>query len=131
MWASHFGKSFISSKPFGRFRKVPNHAVTPKTMPPQPQIPDRPQTPLLYLITSGETTAQTTPQTEDFSNVLRLVEAAMAAKIDLIQIREKHLSANLLYQLSTRATTSTSRSSTRLRRNDPNIIDSQSRSAGD
>src|ERR1700737_1724819 len=103
MWASHFGKSFISSKPFARFRKVPNPGATPKTMPPQPLMPQRPQNPLLYLITSGETTAATTPQTEDFTNVLWLVEAAVATKIDLIQIREKHLSANFLYQLSARA----------------------------
>jgi thiamine-phosphate pyrophosphorylase len=81
-------------------------------------MPHRPQSPLLYLITSGETTAATTPQTEDFSNVLRLVEAAVAAKIDLIQIREKQLSANSLYQLSTMAAAITKGSATKLLVND-------------
>jgi thiamine-phosphate pyrophosphorylase len=87
-------------------------------MMPQPQMPHRPQNPLLYRITSGETNAATTPQTEDFANVLRLVEAAVAAKIDLIQIREKHLSANFLYELSTRAADITKGSSTKLLVND-------------
>ena len=81
-------------------------------------MPHSPQHPLLYLITSGETTAATTPQTEDFSNVLRLVEAAVAAKIDLIQIREKHLNANLLYELSNRAADVTKGSATKLLVND-------------
>jgi thiamine-phosphate pyrophosphorylase len=76
------------------------------------------QTPLLYLITSGETNAQTTPATEEFSNILRLVEAAVAAKIDLIQIREKHLSAKVLHQLSTSAATITNGSSSKLLVND-------------
>jgi thiamine-phosphate pyrophosphorylase len=81
-------------------------------------MPHSPQNPLLYLITSGETTAATTPQTEDFSNVLRLVEAAVAAKIDLIQIREKHLNAKLLYELSTSAADITKGSATKLLVND-------------
>lgn len=93
-------------------------------MPPQPQ---RPLNPLLYLITSGETNPQTTPATEDFSNLLRLVEAAVAAKIDLIQIREKQLSANVLYQLSTSAARITSGSATKLLVNDRADI---ARSAG-
>lgn len=42
----------------------------------------------------------------------------MAAKIDLIQIREKHLSANLLYQLSARAADITRGSATKLLVND-------------
>ena len=81
-------------------------------------MPHSPKNPLLYLITSGETTAATTPQTEDFSNVLRLVEAAVAAKIDLIQIREKYLNANFLYELSTRAAVITNGSATKLLVND-------------
>jgi thiamine-phosphate pyrophosphorylase len=76
------------------------------------------QTPLVYLITNGETSAHTTPATEEFSNILRLVEAAVAAKIDLIQIREKRLSAKVLYQLSTIAATITSGSSSKLLVND-------------
>jgi thiamine-phosphate pyrophosphorylase len=77
-----------------------------------------PQPPLLYLITSSETNDQTTPATEEFSNILRLVEAAVAAKIDLIQIREKHLSAKVLHQLSSSAAAITRGSCSKLLVND-------------
>ncbi|MDQ2936625.1 MAG: thiamine phosphate synthase [Acidobacteriota bacterium] len=77
-----------------------------------------PQRPLLYLITSGETTSQTTPATKEFSSVLRLVEAAVAAGVDLLQIREKKLSANVLYKLSAAAAGITSGSATKLLVND-------------
>jgi thiamine-phosphate pyrophosphorylase len=76
----------------------------------------------VYLITSGVTNAQTTPATEDFSNVLRLVEAAVSAKIDLIQIREKQLSAKVLYQLSSSAAAITRASATKLLVNDRSDI---------
>ncbi len=46
------------------------------------------------------------------------MEAAVAAKIDLIQIREKHLSANLLYEVSTRAADITKGNATKLLVND-------------
>jgi thiamine-phosphate pyrophosphorylase len=88
------------------------------------------QTPLVYLITSGETNAQTTPATEEFSNILRLVEAAVAANIDLIQIREKRLSAKVLHQLSTSAAAITSGSSTKLLVNDRADIARAARAAG-
>jgi thiamine-phosphate pyrophosphorylase len=77
-----------------------------------------PQRPLLYLITSGETTSQTTPATKEFSSVLRLVEAAVAAGVDLLQIREKSLSANVLYKLSAAAAGMTGGSATKLLVND-------------
>jgi thiamine-phosphate pyrophosphorylase len=86
-----------------------------------------PSIPLIYLITNGETTARTTPATEEFSNVLRLVEAAVVAKIDLLQIREKQLSAKVLHHLSTRAAQITRGSATRLLINDRADI---ARSAG-
>jgi thiamine-phosphate pyrophosphorylase len=76
----------------------------------------------VYLITSGQTSAETTPATEDFSNVLRLVEAAVSAKIDLIQIREKLLSAKVLYQLSSSAAGITRGSATKLLVNDRSDI---------
>jgi thiamine-phosphate pyrophosphorylase len=76
------------------------------------------QTPLIYLITNGKTNASTTPATEDFSNVLRLIEAAVSAKIDLLQIREKQLSTRVLYELSTSAAGITSGSATKLLIND-------------
>lgn len=55
------------------------------------------------------------------------MEAAVAAKIDFIQIREKHLSANVLYQLSTSAARITRGSATKLLVNDRADI---ARSAG-
>ncbi|MGH9874889.1 MAG: thiamine phosphate synthase [Pyrinomonadaceae bacterium] len=81
-----------------------------------------PQRPLIYLITSGETSNRTTPATEDFSSVLQLVQAAVVARIDLVQIREKNLSANVLYQLATRAAGITKGSATKLLINDRSDI---------
>jgi len=78
--------------------------------------------PLIYLITSGETTDRTTPAAEDYSNVLRLVRAAVVARIDLIQIREKNLSASVLYQLATSAAGITRGSATKLLINDRSDI---------
>jgi thiamine-phosphate pyrophosphorylase len=76
------------------------------------------QTKFIYLITSGQTNPQTTPATEDFTNVLRLVEAAVAAEIDLVQIREKLLTAKALYALTEAAARITHETSTRLLVND-------------
>jgi thiamine-phosphate pyrophosphorylase len=74
--------------------------------------------PLLYLITSGETTGQTTPSTEDFSRILHLVRAAVAAGIDLIQIREKQLTARVLFELARSAAEIVRGSETKLLIND-------------
>jgi thiamine-phosphate pyrophosphorylase len=90
----------------------------PLNLPTQPRL----QPPLLYLITSGKTTAQTTPATKEFANVLELVRAAVAAGIDLVQIREKNLSARVLYQLATSAAASTRTSATKLLVNDRSDI---------
>jgi thiamine-phosphate pyrophosphorylase len=76
------------------------------------------QRPLLYLITSGETTSRTAPATKDFRNLLQLIQAAVAARIDLVQIREKGLSASVLYDLSARAAAITQGSATKLLIND-------------
>jgi thiamine-phosphate pyrophosphorylase len=78
--------------------------------------------PLVYLITSGETTSQTTRTSEEFVNVLRLVEAAVAAEVDLVQLREKKLSAAVLYQLTEAAATIGRASRTRLLVNDRSDI---------
>jgi len=67
-------------------------------------------------------TARTTPATEDFSNVLHLVQAAVTAGIDLVQIREKNLSASVLYQLSASAARLTKGSATKLLINDRSDI---------
>ena len=76
------------------------------------------QLPIIYAITSGATTAQTTPEDPDFANILRLVEAAVGAEVSLVQIREKALTARVLYELATRAAAITRGTSTRLLVND-------------
>jgi len=76
------------------------------------------QRPLLYLITSGETTNRTTPAADTFSHILQLIQAAVAARIDLVQIREKNLSASVLYELSVSAAAITRGSATKLLVND-------------
>ena len=81
-----------------------------------------PPRPLIYLITSGETTGQTTPAAEDFSSVLQLVRAAVVARIDLVQLREKNLSASVLFQLATSAAGITKGSATKLLINDRSDI---------
>jgi len=81
-----------------------------------------PPRPLIYLITSGQTTERTTPAAEDFSSILQLVQAAVVAQIDLVQIREKNLTASVLYQLASRAAGITSGSATKLLINDRSDI---------
>jgi thiamine-phosphate pyrophosphorylase len=81
-------------------------------MPPQLTLP------IIYLITNGKTTAKTTPNSHEFSNLLRLVEYAVAAKVSVIQIREKSLTARVLYELTSRAVAITRNSATRLLVND-------------
>jgi thiamine-phosphate pyrophosphorylase len=74
--------------------------------------------PITYLITSGETTAATTPSTEDFSRILKLVSAAVAAGVNLIQLREKNLTARVLFELALQSAEITHGSATRLLIND-------------
>jgi thiamine-phosphate pyrophosphorylase len=70
--------------------------------------------PIIYPITSGATK---TPE-----DILRLVEAAVAAKVPLFQIREKKLSGRALYELTERAAEITRGSETRLLVNDRSDI---------
>ena len=58
------------------------------------------QRPIIYLITSGATTPASTPASKDFQSILELVRAATRARIPLIQLREKDLTARSLYELS-------------------------------
>ena len=58
--------------------------------------------PLIYLITAGETTANSRPTSADFLKIIRLVEAAVFAGVDLIQLREKRLETRVLYHLCER-----------------------------
>jgi thiamine-phosphate pyrophosphorylase len=73
-----------------------------------------PQKPISYLITSGQTTAATTSSSKDFQSILQLIETAVAAKIDLIQVREKDLTTKVLYELVASAAEITRGSATKL-----------------
>ncbi|HSE30417.1 MAG TPA: thiamine phosphate synthase [Pyrinomonadaceae bacterium] len=74
--------------------------------------------PIIYLITSGATTIQTTPDSSDFSQLLLLIKTAVAAEIPLLQIREKALSTRVLYDLTGRALEISRGTSTRILVND-------------
>ena len=74
--------------------------------------------PIIYLITSGSTTNKTTPDSPEFSQLLTLIKAAVAAQIPLIQIREKALTTRVLYALTRRAVGIAHGSSTRVLVND-------------
>ena len=74
--------------------------------------------PVTYLITSGATYLQTTPSSKEFEDVLKVVAAAVAAKVSLIQLREKRLSARVLFELTVQAAQITLKSDTRLLVND-------------
>lgn len=80
--------------------------------------PELPPTPLTYLVTGGETTPDTTPASREFSSVLALVERATAAQVSLVQLREKRLTARVLYELAARAAAITRATETRLLVND-------------
>ncbi|HEU4507130.1 MAG TPA: thiamine phosphate synthase [Pyrinomonadaceae bacterium] len=81
-----------------------------------------PQLPIIYPITSGTTTAQTPANDPQFSSILRMVEAAVAAKVPLLQIREKALHARVLFELVVRAVEIVRGSETRLLVNDRSDI---------
>ena len=74
--------------------------------------------PTTYLITNGETTPATTSSSNDFQKLLELIQFAIAAKVDLIQLREKALTTRVLQQLVTRAAELTRGSATKLFVND-------------
>ena len=80
------------------------------------------QPPIIYQITSGTTTAQTTSNDPQFLNILRSVQVAVDTGVSLFQIREKALSARVLYELTSRAAEITRGSSTRLLVNDRSDI---------
>ncbi len=80
------------------------------------------QLPIIYPITSGTTTVQTTSNDPQFVSILCLVEAAVAAKIPLFQIREKALHARVLFELVVRAVEIVRGSETRLLVNDRSDI---------
>lgn len=74
--------------------------------------------PILYLITRGATTETTSRQSPEFQDLLLQIKTAVAAEIDLVQIREKRLGARVLFELAERAVEITRGSSTRILIND-------------
>lgn len=74
--------------------------------------------PILYLITRGATSESTTPDAPEFKQVLNTIAVAVAAGIDLIQIREKQLTARALFELVAEAGKLTRGANTRLLVND-------------
>ena len=75
-------------------------------------------TPISYLITSGATTPHSNPASKDFQHVVALVRAATAARVSLIQLREKNLTARALFDLTVRCAAITRGTDTRLLVND-------------
>ena len=76
------------------------------------------QPPITYLITGGKTTAATTTSSKEFLQILKLIEAAVAAGIGLIQIREKQVTTRVVYELALSAAAITRGSATGLLIND-------------
>jgi thiamine-phosphate pyrophosphorylase len=74
--------------------------------------------PILYLITRGETAETTTPASAEFRNIQLQVSTAVAAGIQLIQIREKNLPARVLFELTASVVAIARGSSTRILVND-------------
>jgi len=74
--------------------------------------------PILYLITRGATSETTTPASEEFRDILLQVSTAVAAGIQLIQIREKNLTARVLFELTARVVAIARGSATRILVND-------------
>ena len=72
--------------------------------------------PLIYLITDGEITAEN--YYEKSRSMLEIIKTAVESEISLIQIREKQLSANLLFEFSNEAAEITANSKTKLLIND-------------
>ena len=74
--------------------------------------------PLIYLITNGQTNSRTTQDSDDFRKVLELAQAAVEARIDLFQVREKTLSTAVLFSLAAGVARITRGSQTKLLIND-------------
>ena len=74
--------------------------------------------PITYLITNGQTTISTSRSSAEFSNILRLVESAVASQISLIQIRERNLSAKVVFELTSQSLAITRGTETRVLVND-------------
>jgi thiamine-phosphate pyrophosphorylase len=74
--------------------------------------------PILYLITRGATTEATTPDSEEFRELVLQASAAVTAGIQLIQIREKQLPVRVLFELARAVAAAARESSTKVLIND-------------
>jgi thiamine-phosphate pyrophosphorylase len=74
--------------------------------------------PITYLITGGETTSSTGALDEEFRRLLSLVKCAVAARVTLVQLREKNLRGRVLYELAAAAAGLARGSATRVLVND-------------
>ena len=72
--------------------------------------------PLIYLITDGEATAENFEEKK--AEILKLIKNAVQAKISLIQIREKQISARLVFELTAEAVKFTQNTDTKILMND-------------
>jgi thiamine-phosphate pyrophosphorylase len=79
---------------------------------------DLPAAPASYLVSHGATTPDTTHASDGFRQLLALARAAVGARIDLFQLREKLLRPRVLYELASRCAEVTRGSGTRLLVND-------------
>lgn len=62
-----------------------------------------PSKPILYLITRGATTEATTADSPEFKRIIEQVSLAVSASFDAVQLREKRLSARVLFDLTCEA----------------------------
>ena len=85
---------------------------------------------LIYLITNGQTTPATTPASNEFAAILKLVRSAVAAQIDIVQIREKKLNVSVLYELARAASAITAGTETKLLINDRADVAASAGAAG-
>jgi len=74
--------------------------------------------PILCLITRGATAEATTAASKEFQDILDQVSSAVASGVQLIQLREKKLTARVLFELTARAAEITRGTLTRLLVND-------------
>jgi thiamine-phosphate pyrophosphorylase len=81
-------------------------------------MPAELRAPINCLITPGRTTRETTPSSEEFRELLALVARAVAARVPLVQLREKSLSARSMFDLAARSAALARGSQTRVLVND-------------
>ncbi|MDQ3799574.1 MAG: thiamine phosphate synthase, partial [Acidobacteriota bacterium] len=83
---------------------------------PSPRHPESLTSPFIYLITKGDATAENFA--EKSAEILRIVEAAVSARISFIQIREKRLPARFVFELTEKAAKLARNSQTKILVND-------------